>query len=525
MSKRRLVFYNDSRHFHLYCYDPPMRLQDAWAPVDEVAGTGVDTLVYGFGAGPTMFHNTEVGEIWGTRLVEAGNAFSQAEPSNLWALSSWRAYENLRSLREQGLDILTLLVERAHAKGLEFFGSLRMSHTADPKDTDTAHTWQFRIDHPEWCLKGHGKHAFNWVHPEVGAERLALIEEAVNRYDVDGFEVDWVFCPCFFEDGEAGQNAHVLTEFMREVRRVVVKAAQRRGRPIALGVRVLPTLSGNLAEGLDVPAWVKEGLLDFVAPVLYGPRRMDVDFPFEWLVDLTQPTACEVYPALQDQVRSVTTSGLWQQNRHIKDHPATLEHYRAGAAAYWSKGTDAIYLPWFNWPVGAEERQVLCEIHDPDLLTEKPKHYWTRIHEEETAAHGYAAQLPVTLTTGLDAPGQTVRLFVADDPQRAEARLRLQLTGSVGHDVMTISLNGTALRSETCKRTNHGGGGNIYACLEYPLPRGALRKGANEVAVAVHSRPRNLTAQVVLESVELLVTYPGPRANLPSDRHSMANRG
>ena len=32
MSKRRLIMYNDARHFHMYIYEPPMRLQDAWGP-------------------------------------------------------------------------------------------------------------------------------------------------------------------------------------------------------------------------------------------------------------------------------------------------------------------------------------------------------------------------------------------------------------------------------------------------------------------------------------------------------------
>ena len=63
MSNRRLIFYNDARHYHIYCYDPPLTLEEAQAPIDEIAGTGVDTFAYGFGVGPTMFYNTHVGEI------------------------------------------------------------------------------------------------------------------------------------------------------------------------------------------------------------------------------------------------------------------------------------------------------------------------------------------------------------------------------------------------------------------------------------------------------------------------------
>ena len=55
MTDRRLLFYNDARHFYMYCYDPPIRLEEAWTPIDEVAGTRVDTFVYCYGAGQTLF--------------------------------------------------------------------------------------------------------------------------------------------------------------------------------------------------------------------------------------------------------------------------------------------------------------------------------------------------------------------------------------------------------------------------------------------------------------------------------------
>ena len=497
MSKRRLLYYNDSRHHYMYSYDPPMRLEDAWAPVDEVAGTAVDTFVYGSGAGTTFLHDTKVGEVWGRRLGRFDGA---------WA---WRAYENVRSLVERGLDPLTVLIERAHDKGMEFFASMRTAHQVDPRDVDDIFNWQFRIDHPEWCLTGRGKHAFNWVHPEVRAERLALIEETVNRYDVDGFEVDWVYWASFFEEGEAERNAHILTEFMRQARRAVDDASRKRGRPIALGARVLPTLDGNPAAGLDVSTWVKEGILDFVVPSIYIDQQMDADFPIEWLVELARGTRCEVYPALQPKTRGLDISDT--RIPEPLDYHGTVEHYRAGAAAYWSKGADAIYLPWLKWPPGPEQRQILSEIHDPDLLKEKAKHYVVRRHDEDSASYGYTSSLKVKMTTGLDAPGHIVPLFVSDELGRADARLRVRLTGSTAHDSLTVSLNGTALPPEACERTEQDG--YYGAWLEYRLARGVLVNGRNEVGVALHSRPWNLTVPVFLESVELVVDYPAPRAD------------
>ena len=47
MRLRRTIYFNDARHYYLFVYDPPMRMEDARVPVDEVAGTSVDTFSYG----------------------------------------------------------------------------------------------------------------------------------------------------------------------------------------------------------------------------------------------------------------------------------------------------------------------------------------------------------------------------------------------------------------------------------------------------------------------------------------------
>ena len=90
---------------------------------------------------------------------------------------------------------------------MDFFASLRLNHPMDPADVDNPFNWQFRMEHPEWCLTGEGKHSFNWVYPEVRAERFAYIEEYLTQYDIEGLELEFTFCPYYFEDDEAERNA------------------------------------------------------------------------------------------------------------------------------------------------------------------------------------------------------------------------------------------------------------------------------------------------------------------------------
>ncbi len=506
---RRLLFYNDARHHHIYNSEPPMSLEQARLPVDEIAGTSVDTLVYGFGPGPTMFHLTRVGEIFGERL----ETFTDIAGVHRGTVVAWRAYENIMSLKRQGFDLLKVLIDRSHEKGIEFYASIRQSHPADPSDVNNYFNWQFRIDHPEWCLKGEGEHAFNWIHPEVRAERLAIIEETVNRYDIVGLEIDWCFWPFFFEDSEVEQNSAILTVHMRRIREIVERAAEKRGRQIVLGARVLPVLSGNQRVGVDVSTWIKEGLLDFVVPLYYVAPQIDTDYPFDWLVDLARGTRCRVYPALWDRVGRPPE----EDTEPVGQQQAAASHYYAGAAAYWDKGADGLYLPRFRWPIGPRERGLLSEISQVDLLKGKPKHYVVRGHHEGSAGYGYRAQLPLILTPGLDAPGQTVTLFIADNARGQSVTLRVRLHYTTSHDLLTVSLNGQRLPKESSRRTSHGyspteapngrglGYGIPHSWLEYPVPSGLLRKGRNQVGIALHSRPSNLAGEIVVGGVELIV--------------------
>ena len=44
MRKPKLIYYNDSRHYHMYRYDPPMSLRQLRRPVDDILETIKDSL-------------------------------------------------------------------------------------------------------------------------------------------------------------------------------------------------------------------------------------------------------------------------------------------------------------------------------------------------------------------------------------------------------------------------------------------------------------------------------------------------
>ena len=299
-----------------------------------------------------------------------------------------------------------------------------------------------------------------------------------------------------------------MSDYLRDVRRLADETAAERGRPIEIGAKVLPTRAGNLAQGLDVAAWIQDGLLDFVVPTIYQDHQVDPNFPFEWLVDLADGTGCHVYPTLQRAVRGLDIADNRMAPNSLELH-ASIEHLRAGAASFWDRGTDGIYMLFLKWPHGPEQRTIFTEAHDPDLMRRKPKRYVARRHDDESAKFGYESELKATLEEG--AGPQTVRLYLADDPQDTAATLRLRLIWSTTLDKLSMRVNGQPLSLDAAKRTELDA--YLAAWLEIALPPDTLAHGWNEISLALDTRPAGLGAPIVWESAEIAIEHPTPRAS------------
>jgi hypothetical protein len=122
---------------------------------------------------------------------------------------------------------------------------------------------------------------------------------------------------------------------------------------------------------------------------------------------------------------------------------------------------------------------------------------------EEAAAHDYDAPLPMTLTTGAQAPGQIVPLYVADCDRNEPARLMLQLMNVSPKDTLAVTFNGRPLPPRS--RFQHVR--YSYAWLEYELPAGSLRGGVNEIGISLQARPPRLVGTVTVGGVELVLSH------------------
>ncbi len=485
MRRRRTIYHNDARHYYLWVHDSPITMEDAWRPIDEVAGTGVDTFSYCVERGDGIFYPSKVG----MRFGEDKRPFTAA--------IYWHAWNNMQSLIDRGLDPLTVLIDRAHDKGMDFFADLRLGGYGG---ISRAH------DRKEG---GAG-----FAEKEVRDHHFAVLRELAFDYEVDGIELDYSAAFAqdttqFFRPEGVESHTPVMTEWVRSVADM---ARSRPGNPAAVGARVFPTQEMNLAEGLDVLTWLKEGLVDFVVPVMYTYNNLDANMPIDWLIEAAHAADVSVYGMLQ---HSVTDESTWRQDRTIKlrTYP-TPEIFRAASAAYWDRGVDGLYTWFMKWPLAEAQRSMLSEMGDPDLVREGNKHYVVARRSEQAAKAGYDASLPIEIEEADPEKRYSVPFHIADDVASRSRRirqiqLRINISNLVTQDQLTVLLNGKSLAGETCLRDF----GRLDAArdqwLEFHLEGVLPRKGGNVLEISLDSRPEGLVSGVVVQQVEVYVEY-GP---------------
>lgn len=478
MRRQRTIYYNDARHYYLFVFEPPMTLEDARRPVDEVAGTAVDTFIYGVARNDGMFYDTKVGKRFG---VDA-RPFVQN--------NHWRTWANMQSLIDRGLDPLDVLIDRAHDKGMEFFASLRMS--------------SYGATYPELSVAQGGR---GLAEESARAHVFAVLEELATQHDVEGLELDFSAAPSGMDYWLRPRDVEEHTATITGLVTTVSDMVRDPGRRGEIGARVYPTEAMNLAQGLDVRGWLREGLVDFVVPVLYAYFDVDGDMPVEWLIEAAHEADVAVYGMLQRYVHGPATGS----ERRIY---LTPEIARAAGANLRDKGVDGLYTWSMRWPLGDAERSILTELGDPELAKEGDKRHVVRRRSQQAAELGYDAPLPLEITTQELGTRHAVPFYIADDFEAPADRiagttLRLNISNTVSEDRFTLLLNGQSLSEEACRRLYGTEIGPRGMWLELDLKDVRPVKGRNVLEISLDGRPAELEGWVALEEVEVVVEY-GP---------------
>ena len=276
------MFYNDGRHPLIYQFEPPIRVDELEIAVDELAGTPVDAVMFCLGDGRTVLHDSGVGELWGHNVASWPHVIFH------------RAHRSAKGLIDAGHDPLRVVCDRAHAKGMRFYPTLLVQQGRGDGDDDVrCSEFRFANTHLEIGADGAlppehpGARCLDFTHAEVRDERFALIEETLDRYPVDGFELQLAYRHWYFRPDAVDAGRRTMTEWIERVR-TAVKAG---GAERELVVRVPASIDGCRGSGLDVEEWLRLGLVDVVvAETFGGPEVLDSTMDLRPLVAAARST-------------------------------------------------------------------------------------------------------------------------------------------------------------------------------------------------------------------------------------------
>ncbi len=498
MSRPRILFYHDGRHPLIYMYEPPMQKEEYEQAVDELIGTPVEAIMFCLGDGRTVLHDTKVGELWGT-------------PNEKWShLIFRRAHQNAQHLIAEGNDPLRIVCARAHAKGFLLYPTLLVQQGSGERGSDMRSS-NFRFDNKHLEIGARkdldpgfpGSACLDFKHEEVRQERLALIEETLNNYPVDGFELQMNYVPYYFHPDEVEAGREIMTGWIGRVSEVVKKSGGQR----ELVVRIPNSIEVCLEKGMDVREWIGRGLVDaLVAEDHQEGSVVTQDTDFRPLVEAAEGSGCRIYASIKSHVDSDRLS------------EAPIEMVRAAATNYWVQGIDGLYLAqWFgNWPYEGSFYEKLREVSDPEVMAPKDKYYFV---PTETGREGAPpVQLPVALEVGTPA---TVRFTISDDLERWEAVgrvhevvLRARIMQTTELDRLGFKLNGVELPETLLRRINrmYLMSAPRYRVFGYwfvfKLDRDHWpQRGENRFEVTLHQRDGVALPDMVLRDVELEIKY------------------
>ena len=509
----RLYLNSDGGSGALYANGPPITPDQVCRVVNELEGTQVDVFIQCASYGTYVLYDTKVGEVYGRGMAEFENPNFR------------RLAHNVLGLLERGTDPLEIWAARTRELGMEFWASLRMNDI----HKDWVERWPSKRgrwererphvaigkDVPDRYVSVYGRnfsYAFDYARQEVRDLKFGLVEEICRDYDVDGIELDFLSHPMVFKKGREEAGVPIMTGFVRRIRNRLEEIGRQKGRRLTLMVRVLPTLGLNREIGFDVMTWIREELVDMVAPATRGYLDMTPDLSS--FVEAARGTRVQVVGGISDLYVTDYTGS--------KTGRASPEMMRAAAQSFWGQGVSGLHL--FNFDTHAsgiqrhsavnslidtsrhpllspEERQMLMEIGDPELISRKDKHYFiTRDMAARTPEEGGEMQLPVDLTEG---QAENFRLFVGDDVEAARRDGVLEslslVVGLSGYsrwdDDLRMELNGRGLRGGMGSRELH-------------FVNAPVRQGLNEMTIRLGRRGGSRPLEPVrVQGVEVFIDY------------------
>ena len=429
----------------------------------------------------------------------------------------------MRGLMAAGVDAFKLLVDEVSGHGLTMLAKLRTNDAHHVTYHPEFAGW-FWLKHPEWrigviekaaggppsfdypcvgpvqrqCIETELRpHLLDYAVPEVREYRLSLVREFIERYDVAGLTLNFLRGP--HGVSFPSRNAHHLTTFVAECRRIVVEAVGKRGRASPVVGAIVPwDMEFCRVVGLDVEAWIQDGLLDYVSPT--ETYVTDFNMVIEPWARLASSTSCAVYPGIIG-LTSYQSDLCLPEEYGVKEteqgtSQVTRENIRALAHGFYAEGADGV--SFFNFGSGSGYHP-LPDICLPEAIEGQERHY---IYLKRAPLFSESNFLQIELSAGTS-ERKAVPCRLHEDLGHAEATVRFKARRLADIRSLQVDVNEQVIPADKLSLIPHEGEGFIYA--KFPLEDGMLCDGANEIGFALRDHAPAVTENVTVQEVEVRV--------------------
>ena len=419
-------------------YREPVSEAQARGYVQELADTQIDALMCCPTAWRAVLWPSDVDPRW---REEDADRVAPASPCEM--KYSEKAYWRVQQYMVTGADPVRVTRDSARDIGLTFFFSYRMNDHHHLWNRDCPTHDRFWREHPEFQMNPERGSYFNYLHPEVRAYYLALLTELVERYDPEGFELDFMRSPSFFPASRVEEGTALMTEFVRDVRAMLDRNRGTGPRKL-LSVRVPRTLDECAKVGLDVLGWDQTKLVDMVNVSSYFISTHEIDI--EDFRDQLE------HAKIYGEMHFITDTGRVHPSgyRNNYSQKTTREQYETLAYEYWQRGVDGLSLFNFSYcrehhfgeprrrgfPGVAPPFDMLDAACAPEQLGPRAKHYFINSNFDK---------LPISL--GLECSASVDFDLHADPAAFQDAMLRVEMAETAWGMAFDVALNGQVLEA------------------------------------------------------------------------------
>ena len=302
---RRIAVYNDG--VGIFSEISPRTEEEIWEVVEPFRNSDAKIFVWGIST-DHCFYPTKIGAVHGDGV--------DCHLSRDARISA----DSVQELIGKGINAIKSAGEHAHRLGMAFHIYYRMQNFTCLPPYDTQMDQRLLGRSPQWvCVHRDGRPMVHMSYAYQGVRDfvVSMLEE-VAQWGADGIALMYkrgapfvMYEPPLIEGfkAEYGEDPREIDEFdqrwlryrcepltllMRQVRQAMDRVGKAAGKRIAVTACSFATEAENLYYGLDLPLWIGEGLVDYLAPmgIVHGCPEADLSY----YARLVEGSDCQFWP-------------------------------------------------------------------------------------------------------------------------------------------------------------------------------------------------------------------------------------